>query len=37
MMIFLDNDFRQAFNPCVKQDRLNTEKDRLNTRLSIIC
>jgi hypothetical protein len=32
----LDNDFRQIFNPCVKQDRLNKAKDGLNTGTSNI-
>jgi hypothetical protein len=33
----LDNDFWQAFNPDVKQDRLNLEKDRLNTQPPTNC
>ena len=33
----LDNDFSQAFNSYVKQDRLNLEKDRLNNQPSTNC
>ena len=33
----VDNDFSPAYNVCVKQDRLNLEKDRLNTQPPTNC
>jgi hypothetical protein len=33
----LDNDFSRVYNRFVKQDRLNSAKDRLQTEAPIIC